>query len=98
MGDALVINLMMNGNVGYSRSRSRGGGDGDDEEPTPRSGSISPARKLFARAFGVVFGIAMAIFTIVAKEEDSNFVMKGICLTASLVVALFPFVLTQDDA
>ena len=53
---------------------------------------------ILLQAFGVVFGIAMAIFTIVAKEEDSNFVMKGICLTASLVVALFPFVLTQDDA
>jgi hypothetical protein len=47
MGDALVINLVMNGNVGYSRSR--GGNDGEDKEPTRTSGTISPACKLFLR-------------------------------------------------
>jgi hypothetical protein len=38
MGDALVINLVMNGNVGYSRSQ--GGNNGEAEEPTRTSGTI----------------------------------------------------------
>jgi hypothetical protein len=47
MGDAMLLNMMMSGNdVGYS---STDDGDDDDDLVSPRSGTISPAWKLFMR-------------------------------------------------